>query len=277
MFYKFNKNIKNNKQKVLTVFTTILFLVVGFTLFLNKPNVVYAINGDVTCSAGEFYAGQGKCKPCEAGYYCPGGNFFGGDSSRDGIYECPSDKTSSAGADSESDCVNVTSVNACYEPDLLRVVYFFNLILDIVKIIVPIGLIVFGIIDFSKAVMSSDEKNHKDTLNVFLKRILYGVLIFAVPWIVEVLMVTLGDLLDKDNMGNFTDCLQNANSNCIEAIESCDVSNSKQYCDIRNSCWYNSSKKQYYWGYLPPKEPNGECKISDWDIDSTKITAADCK
>ena len=124
-------------------------------------------------------------------------------------------------------------MEVCTNPDILRVIYFFMLIIDIVKIIVPIALIIFGIIDFSKAVISSDEKSQSKTVNLFLKRLLYGVLIFAVPWIVEVLMVTLGNLLEsEDDMGNFTDCLENANSECIDAIDSNNINTIKEVCDV---------------------------------------------
>ena len=123
-------------------------------------------------------------------------------------------------------------MDVCVNPDILRVIYFFNLILDIVKIIVPIGLIVFGLIGFSKAVISGDEKEQKKSFNLFGKRLLYGILIFAVPWIVEVLMITLGDLIDRDNMGNFTDCLENANSECIDALENKDFDAIEEMCDL---------------------------------------------
>ena len=46
-----------------------------------------------TCSAGQYYAGQGSCAACLSGYYCPGGIFSSGDSSRDGIYSCPANAT----------------------------------------------------------------------------------------------------------------------------------------------------------------------------------------
>lgn len=232
MFDKLNKNIRNNKQKVLTLTTIVLIFMGSIIVFFNNPNVVYANPVTFDCAAGEYSRGQGRCESCPTGYYCPGGTFYGGDSSRSGIYECPSGTTSEKGSDSESDCVKVTTMTACYDPELLRVVYFFNLLIDIVKIIVPIGLIVFGLIDFSKAVISSDEKNQKKTVGLFVKRILYGVLIFAVPWIVEVLMITLGDLLDKDNMGNFTDCLENADSECIEALDSKNMDTIKSVCDV---------------------------------------------
>lgn len=108
-------------------------------------------------------------------------------------------------------------MDACTNPDILRVIYFFLIIVDIVKIVIPIALIIMGIIDFSKAVVVSDEKVQKKSVSLFMKRLLYAVLVFLVPWIVEVLMITLGNLLSDEI--NFTDCLENANSECIEQLD----------------------------------------------------------
>lgn len=108
----------------------------------------------------------------------------------------------------------------CKTPAVLRVISFFMLIIDIVKIIIPIGLIVIGIISFSKAVIANDEKAQKKAFGLFSKRLLYAVLVFVVPWIVEVLMITLGNLAVTDNTEvNFTDCIENANSETIKNIE----------------------------------------------------------
>lgn len=110
-------------------------------------------------------------------------------------------------------------MEACTNPEILKVIYFFLLIVDIVKIVIPIILIILGIIDFSKSVVISDEKVQKKSLNLFLKRLLYGILVFAVPWIVEVVAIALGNVLgDKDTV-NFTDCLENANAETIEKLE----------------------------------------------------------
>lgn len=107
-------------------------------------------------------------------------------------------------------------VDACTNPDILRVIYFAKLILDIVKIVIPIGLIIMGMIDFSKSVVTSDDGVQKKNMQLFIKRVIYAVLVFAVPWIVETLIVTLGNLTEGVN---FTDCLENANSECIEKLE----------------------------------------------------------
>lgn len=103
-------------------------------------------------------------------------------------------------------------MDACTNPDVLRVIYFIMKLIDVVRIIVPIGLIVMGTIDLSKSVITSDDKGQKKNLNLFIKRIIYAVLVFAVPWIVKSVMVLFGDLTGGDN---FTDCIIHANKKDI--------------------------------------------------------------
>lgn len=111
---------------------------------------------------------------------------------------------------------NSTIIDACTNPDILRVIYFGRLIVDIVKIVIPIGLIIMGMIDFSKSVVSSDEGAQKKNITLLGKRIIFAILVFAVPWIVETLMISLGNLTEGVN---FTDCLENANSEKIAELE----------------------------------------------------------
>ena len=106
----------------------------------------------------------------------------------------------------------VKADSICNNPDFLKVMYFFLIIVDIIKIVVPIGLIVMGLMDFSKSVTASDEKVQKKSVTIFVKRVMAAILVFLVPWIVEVLMVTLGNLLGEDDEVNFTDCIENANA-----------------------------------------------------------------
>lgn len=99
-------------------------------------------------------------------------------------------------------------LEACQHPGILRVLYFTTLLLDIVFVLVPIGLIVMLMIDFSKALVSGDEKASKSTKLVG-KRILYAILIFSVPWIVNLFM----DFLDNAGLHNsYRTCLENAKS-----------------------------------------------------------------
>ena len=109
-------------------------------------------------------------------------------------------------------------MDVCTNPDVLKVIYFVLLIIDIVKIIIPIALIIYGLIDFSKSVITNDEKVQKKKISLFFKRIFYGLLIFIVPWFIEVLMITVGNLIDEDTT-NFTDCIENATADKIKELE----------------------------------------------------------
>lgn len=82
-------------------------------------------------------------------------------------------------------------MDACNNPDILRVIYFIKILIEIIMIIVPIGLIIMGLLDFSKSVVTNDENARKKNLNLFIKRIIFAVLLFAMPWIVRTFMYLL--------------------------------------------------------------------------------------
>ena len=107
-------------------------------------------------------------------------------------------------------------ISACENPEVLKVIYFGLLIIDIIKIIIPIGLIVMGIVDFSKSVATNDDSARKKNVQLFAKRLLYGALVFLVPWIIKVVIINLGDLTEDVN---FSDCLKNANQEKIAELQ----------------------------------------------------------
>lgn len=160
------------------------------------------------------------------------------------------------------------NLNACENPDILRVIYFGKLIIDIVKIVVPIGLIILGMVDFSKSVTTSDEGAQKKNMKLLGKRIVFAVLVFAVPWIVETLMVSLGNLTEGVN---FTDCLENANSDCIDKLES-----GYQHCYSKEqySCYYCASSNKYLW---KPGTPSENCPGGIGWSKKTNIEEKNCK
>jgi len=158
--------------------------------------------------------------------------------------------------------IKVTTIeDACLNPEVLKVIYFITILLDIIRIAIPIGLIVFGTIDLSKAVASNKEGEQKKNLKTFGKRILFALLVFFVPWIVETLMISLGSLTENVN---FTDCLKNANSDTIAALESKIANN--------NECYYCKDIDSYVWA---KEKPGSEC-ASGWKTRSKYITAGEC-
>ena len=95
----------------------------------------------------------------------------------------------------------------CTDPSVLKVIYFLKIIVIIIKIAVPIILVVLARIDLFKAVIASDDKEKKKAVKLLIKRVIYSLLIFFVPTIVNTLMITIGNMGESEN---FTDCLENA-------------------------------------------------------------------
>lgn len=57
-------------------------------------------------------------------------------------------------------------------------------ILFVFKIVIPLLLIIFGMIDLGKAVISSDEKEIKNATTSIMRRLIAAVVIFFIPTIV---------------------------------------------------------------------------------------------
>lgn len=112
---------------------------------------------------------------------------------------------------------SLEELSPCEDPNIVRVIFFGKIIFDIIRIVVPIGMIIMAIIDFSKGVTSGDESTQKKKMNLLIKRIIMGVMVFIVPWIVGRIIVLLGTLTDDVN---YTDCLKNATEERIAELQS---------------------------------------------------------
>ena len=71
----------------------------------------------------------------------------------------------------------------CYDSaDLMN---FLHTVLVIFKIVIPVLLIIFGMIDLGKAVVSSDEKAIKQSTGSLIKKLVAALVIFFLPTIVS--------------------------------------------------------------------------------------------
>ena len=105
-------------------------------------------------------------------------------------------------------------LDTCQNPMILRIIYFASLLLDIAFVLIPIGLIVMMMVDFSKVVISGDEKDIKNT-KLIGKRVIYAIVVFCIPWIVNVLM----DFLDGIGLSvSYRTCITNAKSGNFDYI-----------------------------------------------------------
>ena len=63
-----------------------------------------------------------------------------------------------------------------------------NGILKYICLLIPIALILFGVFDLGKAVIASDEKEVKAAQSRLIKRVIYAVVVFLVPQLVNLVM-----------------------------------------------------------------------------------------
>lgn len=83
--------------------------------------------------------------------------------------------------------------------------------INIIKIVIPIIIILFAMIDLGKAVMAGKEDEIKNAQKLLIKRLIYGVIIFFVVTIVQ----TVFGLIDEniiDNGGVCMSCISDPNN-----------------------------------------------------------------
>jgi len=81
-------------------------------------------------------------------------------------------------------------------------------IIRIIQIAVPFALILWGSLDFFKAVIAGDEKEMKMKRKPFLGRLIAAIIILLLPSLVSLIMKTLA----KNSQSNFATCWTNASS-----------------------------------------------------------------
>lgn len=117
------------------------------------------------------------------------------------------------------------AVDACDNVNVLKVYYYVKELLNIVFFVVPFVLILMVTIDLAKNVISKDEDTMKANTSLGIKRIIYAVVIFLIPFVVKTaisnfvdskvgygkcLNVTLATIKEQDKK-NEKECTANGN------------------------------------------------------------------
>lgn len=92
----------------------------------------------------------------------------------------------------------LVAVDICTE-DYAPVWNIVGLVVNIIKIGIPIVLILFGMIDLSKAVIANKEDEVKKATKLLGKRFLYAVGVFASVWIVTLVLDIAAGTIGKNN------------------------------------------------------------------------------
>ena len=107
----------------------------------------------------------------------------------------------------------------CDTSSVLKVILFISELINIVRIVVPIGLIVMVSVDIAKNVISNNDSDMSKNVSIALKRVLMAIIIFFIPTIVDFANSLVLDLGDENITVSYLDCLENANEKYISKME----------------------------------------------------------
>ena len=105
---------------------------------------------------------------------------------------------------------------AC-EGDILTVVSAIKFVFTLIQWAIPCVLIVLGTIHMFKAMTSGDEKATKEAPQKFIRRLIYAVVAFLIPFIISLVFTFVGKMINdeaaqqgKTTYDNFFGCWKQA-------------------------------------------------------------------
>ncbi len=109
---------------------------------------------------------------------------------------------------------------------ILDVVHYIILI---IQIVIPILLVIFGSIDFLKAVVAQKDDEIKKGQQTFIKRIIAAVIVFFVVAIVRLVVSFAADKDDKDTILDCFNCFLDGSESCSSGSSASSGSNDVEY------------------------------------------------
>ena len=150
-------------------------------------------------------------------------------------------------------------INDCGGADILRIVKFVFTLLDIVLFIVPIGLIVMIMMDFSKNVIAGKEDEMKKNVSIVIKRIIYCMVLFLIPTIVRFAIGLVSDV-----GVTAAECMDWALN---KDLSICEVDYENFGSEVSESCFYCRNSNIYKWSN---DVPNDTTCLGGWEYSNKK-------
>ena len=94
--------------------------------------------------------------------------------------------------------------------------YLVTLDINAIKIVVPILLIIFGMLDLGKAVMAQKEDEIKKGQQMFIKRLITAVIVFLVFFIVQ---LVVGLVSSDASVTSCAQCFINADESACRVVQ----------------------------------------------------------
>ena len=102
-------------------------------------------------------------------------------------------------------------LGATFCTDTANIWHLVGMVVYILKIVIPLVLIILGMLDLGKAVVSSDEKAINKAVSTLIKRFIAAVVVFFVPTIVSALFNALSLI---GNETDYNTCVQCVTQTC---------------------------------------------------------------
>lgn len=100
------------------------------------------------------------------------------------------------------------NLKVCEDSGVLKTFQMAGYVLYVVKIVVPLLLILFGIVDMVKVIISGDDGSLNKQVAVIIKRGIVAIIVFLIPSVVDALFSVVTNY--SDVMEEYKDCY-----NCI--------------------------------------------------------------
>ena len=127
--------------------------------------------------------------------------------------------------------------NFCTD-DMAVLIGGIKTIFTFIQVAIPGFLIVLGTIDMFKAMTKGDEKGTKEAREKFIRRMIYAVVAFLIPFIIRIVFSFVGNTINTDDPDGmeayekFFACWNGSSSKKSSSKES-------SYC---NQCWRGNTK-----------------------------------
>lgn len=116
--------------------------------------------------------------------------------------------------------------------DVQTVVAAVKTVFTLIQWAIPCVLIVLGTIDMFKAMTSGDEKATKEAQKKFIRRLIYAVVAFLIPFIISLVFTFVGNTLNtketvdaSNTLSNFMVCWNGSGNNGATKYKKCYDSN----------------------------------------------------
>ncbi len=108
-----------------------------------------------------------------------------------------------------------SDLNFCQQPGVLRTMKIIGLVINVVKIALPVLIVGTAMFKFVNVIISGKEEDMKEAAMTVIKKVVAGMLIFIIPGVIHFVFT---NVVNANNSSNFTKC-----ESCLNQPKSCSI------------------------------------------------------